>query len=121
MVALTKGQIETFGLIALKQIACQYGAYLEQVENGLISQEQEERFYKANSMWDTIWGYNPFAPNNCLTDEQIYYICMKLMDVLCFSLVLENLPETYLNGGAQLFTEDGLPIYSEGLIPIVAE
>jgi hypothetical protein len=97
MIPLTKGQIESFALIALGQISCQWGAYLAKTEDGLVSNEQEERFYRINSMWNAIWLYDPSAENNCLTDEEVYYICMKIQEELCFSVVLNDLPETNLN------------------------
>lgn len=98
--ALTQGQIESFALICYNQIACQYAGYIHDVQNGLNAQDQqnqEKRFYKINSMLACIWLYNPRANNNCLTIDQVTSICYKIMSDLCFSLVLQTLPETNLN------------------------
>jgi hypothetical protein len=98
--ALTQGQIESFALICMNQIACQWANYISLVFDGLNDAEQndeEERFYQINSMWETIWGYDPLAANNCLTADQIREICLQLMSELGLTLVLEDLPDTYLN------------------------
>lgn len=97
---LTRGQIESFSLICLNQISCQWGKYLVLVADGLNNNEQlkeEERFYRINSMWNVVFNYIPWDPNNCLTLDQVREICIKLMSELCITLVLEDLPETYLN------------------------
>jgi len=98
--ALTQGQIESFALICMNQIACQWANYISLVFDGLNDAEQndeEERFYQINSMWETIWGYDPLASRNCLTVNEIREICLQLMNDLCLTLVLEDLPDTYLN------------------------
>jgi hypothetical protein len=98
--ALTQGQIESFGLICYKQIACQYGCYMLQVRDGLSVYDQtpiEDKFYRANSMLAVIWGYDPLDSTNCLTVDAITSICWKLEEVLCFSLELSTLPETHIN------------------------
>ena len=94
---LTKGQIESFCLIALNQLRCQWGAYLCRVEDGYVSEADEEKFYVVNSMWNSIWLYDPNADNNCLTNEEVYYICLKIQEELCFNVSLDTLPVTNLN------------------------
>jgi len=98
--ALTQGQIESFGLICYNQIACQYACYILQVRDGLSVYDQttiEEKFFRANSMLAVIWGYDPQVTSNCLTVAQIESICWKLEETLNFSLELSTLPDTYLN------------------------
>ena len=98
--ALTQGQIESFGLICYKQIACQYGCYMRQVEDGLNAYDQtpqERKFYRVNSMLAVVWGYDPLDETNCLTVAEIESICWKIMYELGFTLTLSTLPNTYLN------------------------
>jgi len=98
--ALTQGQIESFSLICMNQVACQYASYVESIENGLSVYDQtpiEEKFYKINSMLSVVWGYDPLDLSNCLTDAEIESICWKITQLLCITLTLETLPETYLN------------------------
>lgn len=98
--ALTQGQIESFYLICMAQVSCQYGAYVTDIQNGLSVYDQtpiEEKFYKINSMMAVIWGYDPLDESNCLSVAEVESICWYLQKLLCFSLELKSLAPTYLN------------------------
>lgn len=94
--ALTKGQIESFSLISMNAIACQYAAYVDELIVGCKC-DKEEYFFELNAMWNTIWLYNPAAANNCLTVDQITSIIFKMMQMLNFTFNVFGLPETNVN------------------------
>lgn len=94
--ALTQGQIESFSLISMNAIACQYAAYVDELIVGCKC-DKEEYFFELNAMWNTIWLYNPAAANNCLTVDQITNIVFKMMQLLNMTFNVFGLPETTLN------------------------
>ena len=94
--ALTQGQIESFSLISMNAIACQYAAYVDELIVGCKC-DKEEYFFELNAMWNTIWLYNPAAANNCLTVGQITNIVFKMMQLLNMTFNVFGLPETTLN------------------------
>jgi hypothetical protein len=94
--ALTQGQIESFSLISMNAIACQYAAYVDELIVGCKC-DKEEYFFELNAMWNTIWLYNPAAANNCLTVDQITSIIFKMMQLLNMTFNVFGLPETTLN------------------------
>jgi len=94
--ALTQGQIESFSLISMNAIACQYAAYVDELIVGCKC-DKEEYFFELNSMWNVIWLYNPAAANNCLTVDQITNIVFKMMQLLNMTFNVFGLPSTTLN------------------------
>lgn len=79
------------------------------VEDGYVSEAEEEKFYAVNSMWNSIWLYDPQADNNCLANEEVYYICIKIQEELCFNVSLDNLPETLINNPSDFYIPDFNP------------
>ena len=113
--ALTQGQIESFSLISMNAIACQYAAYVDELIVGCKC-DKEEYFFELNAMWNTIWLYNPAAANNCLTVDQITNIVFKMMQLLNMTFNVFGLPETDLN-----IVVGSLPILTEGLNELLTE
>jgi len=113
--ALTQGQIESFSLISMNAIACQYAAYVDELIVGCKC-DKEEYFFELNAMWNTIWLYNPAAANNCLTVDQITSIIFKMMQMLNMTFNVFGLTETDLN-----IVVGSQPLLTEGLDELLTE
>lgn len=95
--SLTKGQIESFSLIAMNAYGCQYAKFTQMGFKGYTSQDDENKFYIISQLIDSIWLYDPAITTNCITLTEVTAIMNKLMDLLCFTFNLKDLPETNLN------------------------